>query len=209
MARSKNGGLRTRPTCLSICRTGMLCKMTVTPGSMALDTTTRNPKIEHPPGSWVSHWTPGGFAGFVYAREPLDSGSWDEKMRLIEMHAQELRGINANLDIATYRKLETKGLMIGISARRADTGELVGYCSAIWHPDLHYQMPVADDDSWYVLPEYRCYGIGKRLREKALEELRTAGVKMALARVKLSAPHDTVLSELGFVPYETVWRKDL
>lgn len=145
----------------------------------------------------------------VYAREPLESGNWKEKLRLFNLHAQELRGINTDLALETYRKLERNGFLVFIAARLHKTGELIGYSSHIWHHELHYSMPVAQDDAWFVRPDYRCLGIGKRLMEIAHKELASLGVKIALTRVKVSAPHDDVLSELGYWPYEVNWRKDL
>lgn len=145
----------------------------------------------------------------VYGRERLEAGDWKEKLRLFNMHAQELRGMDVNLALETYRKLERNGFLVFIAARRQDTGELVGYSSHVWHNELHYNLPVAQDDAWFVRSDYRCMGIGRGLMEAAHKELASLGVRISLTRVKVAAPHDTLLSDLGYRPYEVNWRKDL
>lgn len=145
----------------------------------------------------------------VYAREPLESGDWKEKLRLFDMHAEELRGRKTDLNLDIYRKLEANGFLVFLTARDFDSGKLIGYSSHIWHHELHYSMPVAQDDAWFVLPQFRCLGIGQKLMEAAHTELARLGVKIVLTRVKVSAPHDAVLAQLGYRPYEVNWRKDL
>jgi len=147
----------------------------------------------------------------IYAREPIDANhpEWQLHLAVINRHARELRDMDASLDLAAYKNLQDKHRVIIVSARRRDTGELVGYSSHLWYDDLHFQIRLATDDAWYVLPNYRRIGIGRRLREKALEELAAIGVKIALARTKVAAPHDRVMAELGYRPYEIVYRKDL
>ena len=70
-------------------------------------------------------------------------------------------------------------------------------------------MRIAEDEAWFVFPQYRRRGIGRRLREIALQELKKAGVKIALARTKVDAPHDDLMPQLGYRRYEIVYRKDL
>lgn len=147
--------------------------------------------------------------GIVCALEPLEAGDWEEKMRLIDAHADELRGMRSLLDLETYRRLEAKGRLVIITARRQETGALIGYSSHLWYDDLHFRLRIADDDAWYVSPMYRGLGIGRALREKAHEELRKVGVKYVLTRLKVSHPHDEVIAQLGYQPYEMIYRKEL
>src|SRR5215813_15600560 len=108
-----------------------------------------------------------------------------------------MQAMHAGLGQRSYKKIHNNSRIVIVSARRRDTGELVGYSSHLWYDDLHFQIRLATDDAWYVLPNYRRIGIGRRLREKALEELAAIGVKIALARTKVAAPHDRVMAELG------------
>ena len=146
---------------------------------------------------------------FIYVRESLESGDWGEKLKLINAHARELRDMVSALELATYRRLEEKDRLVIVTARHCNTGELVGYSSHVHYHELHFSLHIADDDAWYVMPEFRGCGIGRKLREKAHEELRKLGVKFVLARTKVSAPHDEVIAELGYQPYEMIFRKEL
>jgi GNAT superfamily N-acetyltransferase len=145
----------------------------------------------------------------VCAREPLEAGDWQEKLKLIDLHAQELRGMASELQMETYRRLEKKDRLVIICARRRDSGELVGYSSHVWYEDLHFSLLTADDDAWFVLPGYRRLGIGRMLRETAHEELRRLGIRFVQARLKADGPHDELVAELGYRLWEYTYRKEL
>jgi GNAT superfamily N-acetyltransferase len=154
----------------------------------------------------------------VCARESLESGDWEEKLNLFNEHARELRRMESALALDVYRRLEAKGRLVLVTARLQKTEygplpqrdqELVGYSSHIWFDDLHFSLRTADDDAWFVARPFRRCGIGRKLREKAHEVLRELGVKFVLCRLKVSAPHDEVLDQLGYTPWENTFRKEL
>jgi GNAT superfamily N-acetyltransferase len=128
---------------------------------------------------------------------------------MLDQHARELRGRNTNLDIAKYKKLQAQGNLVIIGARRKDNGAPVGYSIHTWYDEMHYGLRVSEDEAWFVFPQYRRRGIGRRLREVALEELKRLGVQIAYARTKIGAPHDSLMPQLGYTPYEILYRKDL
>lgn len=147
----------------------------------------------------------------AYGREKMDPASpeWRVILAMLNAHAKELRGMETRLNIASYQKLQDEGKLVIIGARRKDNGAPVGYAIHIWYDDLHFGLRLALDDAWFVFPQYRRRGIGKRLREVALNELRKIGCNIALARTKVTQDHPEVLAELGYRPYEIVYRKDL
>lgn len=147
----------------------------------------------------------------AYGREKMDvSGpEWRTILAMFNAHARELRGMETRLNIANYQTLYDMGKLIVIGARRKDNGAPVGYSIHIWYDDLHFGLRLALDDAWFVFPQYRNRGIGKRLREVALEELKKIGVQIALARTKVDQSHNETMEQLGYRPYEVVFRKDL
>lgn len=147
----------------------------------------------------------------AYGREKMDvSGpEWRTIVAMLNSHARELRGMETRLNIGMYSKLQDQGRLLIIGARRKDNGAPVGYSVHIWHDELHYGLRVADDDAWFVFPQYRNRGIGRRLREVALEELKKLGVNIALARTKIDQSHNETMERLGYRPWEMVFRKDL
>lgn len=147
----------------------------------------------------------------AYGRERFEPAApeWRIILTMLNAHARELRGMETRVNIASYAKLQDEGKLVIIGARRKDTGAPVGYSIHIWYDDLHFGLRLALDDAWFVLPQYRHRGIGRRLREVALAELKKIGCNIALARTKVDQPHDEVLGELGYRRYEIVYRKDL
>ena len=147
----------------------------------------------------------------AYGREKFDpaAAEWRIILAMLNLHARELRGMETRLNIGAYTKLQDEGRLLIIGARRKDNGAPVGYSIHIWYDDLHFGLRLALDDAWFVFPQYRNRGIGRRLREVALNELRKIGVNIALARTKVDQDHPDVLTELGYHPYEIVYRKDL
>jgi GNAT superfamily N-acetyltransferase len=147
----------------------------------------------------------------AYGREMIDltQPEWKQYLPMLNMHARELRGRDTNLNVAKYIELIKQGKLVIIVARRKDNGQAVGYSIHVWYDELHYGLRVAEDEAWFVFPQFRRLGIGRRLREIALEELRKLGVQIALARTKVGAPHDDLMPQLGYHRYEIVYRKDL
>jgi len=145
-----------------------------------------------------------------YAREEFspDASDWGRQMELCEAHGIELRGFKPKLDIPRYLQIQKEGRLVLITARDV-AGVMQGYSIHIWHRDLHFPVFVAQDDAWYVVPELRKHGIGRCLREHALEELKKAGVRYAYGRLKTAHPHDGSMIDLGYQEWESVWIKEL
>lgn len=146
----------------------------------------------------------------VCAREVVgpDSLDWGRQNELFNAHGMELRGVPAKLDVSRYLQIQKEGRLVYITARD-EKGIIQGYSNHYWHRHLHFPIRVAQDDAWYVMPALRNQGIGKRLREKALEELKKDGVQYVYGRLKVKHPHDNSMQELGYEPWETVWLKKL
>lgn len=145
-----------------------------------------------------------------YHREDFnpDAPDWQRQKSLFDAHAMELRGFMSDLDLPRYLQIQSEGRIVYVVVR--DKERVVqGYSMHIWHRDLHFNVRVAQDDAFYVVPELRRLGIGRNLRNIALDELRKAGVKYAYGRFKAAHPHDETMAELGYVPYETVYIKEL
>jgi len=149
-------------------------------------------------------------SALVYQREDFDpkARDWKRQRELMDAHAMELRGMPADPDIFQYQRLQREGRLVIITARDGQ-GILQGYSSHFWHRDLHFNIRVAQDDGIYVVPELRKQGVGTFLRKMAIHELKKAGVQVVLGRLKVAHPHDESMTELGFVPWETVYIREI
>jgi len=147
-----------------------------------------------------------------YVREEFneEAPDWNRQMELCDAHAMELRGMKADLFIDQYNRIQREGRLVLIMARDMSRNDLlIGYSSHFWYRHLHFNMRIANDDAWYVVPEYRNRGIGRALREMALVYLKAAGCVGAYGRTKTEFPHDESMTDLGYDPFEMVWLKDL
>lgn len=141
---------------------------------------------------------------------PLDLDGPDrvQLLAMFECHALELRGMKIRLDLATYEKMWSAGRIVLVVARYSQEA-LVGYAASVVTQEPHYGQLVALDDGFYVCPELRGKGLFRRMQEVAVEELKRRGVQYSHLRTKHSAPHDGVMAELGYHPYELVYRRDI
>lgn len=126
---------------------------------------------------------------------------------LNDAHGMELRNMPADLNITVYMNLQKEGRLILITAKDGDN--YIGYSSHFWHRHLHFNLRIGQDDAWYVIPEYRNQGIGRKLRELAIEEMKKDNVDFAYGRLKVAHPHDSSMEDLGYSPWEQVFIKDL
>jgi GNAT superfamily N-acetyltransferase len=147
----------------------------------------------------------------LYARENFlewNEDDWDRFKYLANLHGRELWGIDADLNLEQYRNLQNSGRLIMVTARLSDN-TMIGYSSHFWHRHLHFNVRIAQDDAWFVLPEFRDQGIGRELRLYSIEEFKKDGVKFAFGRLKTAHPHDSSMLNLGYKPYESVYILDV
>ena len=139
---------------------------------------------------------------------------------LFDAHGMEVRGKKFCLDFKRYHQLEFDGRLVWVVAR-ADVpyGERstrlhvpVGYACSWWYRDMHFDERCAADDLWYVCPEYRGRGIGRRLKEETHEILEKSGVVRIGENIRyradaLGGVPSALMDELGFEPWGTRWIK--
>lgn len=94
---------------------------------------------------------------------------------------------NPRLD--EYFKASQGGWLLSYVARLE--GKAVGYCSVYITNDMHNRDLIAQEDALYVLKEHRS-GVGKKLVEFGLNDLRDRGVK----RLNVNAMTDLRVAKL-------------
>ena len=124
--------------------------------------------------------------------------NYDELKPVYEQHYQEMldrlakQGItyspyNPRLD--QYFAASEGEWLISYIARL--DGKPVGYCNVYITNDMHNRDLIAQEDALYVLPEHRS-GLGKKLVQYGLEDLRNRGVK----RLNVNAMTDLRVAKL-------------
>lgn len=131
---------------------------------------------------------------------------------LIQMHYDEIalnkELIKLNPDWDAYSDLDAKGLTRAFTARDGD--KLVGYSVFIVMPSLHYKDHLfANNDIFYLHPEYRKGFVGYNLLKNAMGWLKDDGVTKVHFNTKVHKPLDPLFERLGCSLIETIWAKVL
>lgn len=113
-----------------------------------------------------------------------------------------------NFDWEVYHKSEQAGLLF-VSTVRTNK-ELVGFALyMIIKAPHHDEVVMAECDSIFVAVSHQGLGIGRKLLEHTTAELRKLGVKWMVNRHRTRTNAVPLFESLGFVPWETVYMKEL
>jgi hypothetical protein len=129
---------------------------------------------------------------------------------LVDAHWAEVTGSGPPLDMAwdTFCELDAKGMMRVLTVR--NDKELIGYLTFVLYPALHYRtVIIAQDDAFYLKPEFRKGTLGIRLFAEAEKMLKaTSNVGRITIHEKHKRPMGKILDYLGYSARETIWFKD-
>lgn len=131
------------------------------------------------------------------------NGKWQS---LFDAHGTEVRGRPMVINWARYRSMERDGRLVWIVARERSSWIPVGYSGHYWYIDLHFCDKIAADDLWYVVPEHRGKGIGRRARQMGLDALAAMEVKTTSDLIRNGGPD---LTHFGYEPWGTRWIRQL
>jgi GNAT superfamily N-acetyltransferase len=139
----------------------------------------------------------------VFAIESVDSA--EAALReLVPAHHREVNEFDeCALDInwPAYHHADQQGRYVLITARSG--GDLVGWVGYFVYEHLrHRGSCMAREDWYYVRPEQRGQGIGRRLFELAEQTLQKRGVKRIIMSCKVAADHTGLIEDLGYQHYE-------
>lgn len=126
---------------------------------------------------------------------------------LIEAYDREcsIEGLpspRAKLD--SYRGLELMGVLHVFSA--VQSGELVGFITVAAPPSLHFSVPLAVTESFYVMPEHRGL-LGIQLLHEAEKQAKACGSPGHLVSAPLGGRLCELLPKLGYRPSSMVFFK--
>jgi GNAT superfamily N-acetyltransferase len=110
-----------------------------------------------------------------------------------------------DIDFSRYEKMEELGMHYMVFAFEGD--KLIGYNSMLYSESPHTKELTALTDSMYILKEHRKSGIGSEMIKVAEVEAKRLGCKHIMVTFKNSHPHPSIVEELGFFSYETIYAK--
>lgn len=141
------------------------------------------------------------------SREEFPYGAEIKKFEpLFEQHGIEVAGKPLSLNYDQYRRMEREGRLIWVVAR--NDGSPIGYSCHFWYRSLHFEERIAADDIWFVLHDYRCFGIGAQLKKIGLFHLKEAKVTKTFDLIRREE-HSKLMAELEYAKWGTRWVRDL
>lgn len=134
-----------------------------------------------------------------------------ELHRLHELHYQETEkhrlGIPLNMNYEALKELERAGGLLQFTARRSDTGEMVGNLRIFVSESLHTQTRFTTEDTYFLLPEHRGGFLAVRFWQYAERAAVSIGVKEARFSSKLVNKADQMAKYMKYTPVATQFVK--
>lgn len=143
-----------------------------------------------------------------------DPGTFIEELKeVIPAHYDELcvtKDFPLMPDYEAYGRLHMAGMLRCITARAADTNELIGYALFIVQPHLHYMTcKTAFEDIYFLKKEHRLGRTGIRLFQFAEEALRADGVNRIIMHTKIHLDNSRLFEYLGYKHTDKLYTKIL
>lgn len=127
---------------------------------------------------------------------------------VLKDHWEEFHDREPNFNWEVYKTYDAAGIICLVTVR--DSGKLIGYHLSYVFPYLHQQDELsAFMDIFYLYPEYRQKGIGKKLFMTAEQIYKEKNVKRIRAGYRISKPLDSMYSSLGYKEIEITTEKVL
>ena len=147
----------------------------------------------------------------IFAIEPLET-SWAEMVMLAKGHWQETEGYRHdqpfNPSYERYLQYAKIGCFLQFTAR--DEGRMVGFCGMYVVPSMHTQCKIANEDTWFLLPEYRGKG---RTIIRFYDFIESELKKMDVVEVSMTVPPEgraaKLLDYLDYTPVKMQYSKRL
>ena len=128
------------------------------------------------------------------------------KPHMTEINVTERLGFEFRPDYFRYVRLQEAGVFLVVTCR--DNDKLIGYCVMSIMPHIRYQAcKIATEDLYYIVPEYRGKGLGKRLFEETEKVLKEQGVNQVVFSTKTYSDNSHIFEKLGYELFEKHFTK--
>lgn len=144
---------------------------------------------------------------------------WNEIQDLIQMHFEEIEyaSLMGNLNIKKdwYELLNINDSLLIAVARHGylnsnSKGNIIAYASYILFPSMHNQEKIcAENDAYFLLPEYRKGLEGYNFLKFAEKELIKKGVNIITQKVKVNNDCSSIFKRMKYTCNEHLYVKEL
>jgi hypothetical protein len=136
---------------------------------------------------------------------------FEEIRRLLQLHYEEvslIKNYPLNPDYSLYMLMDSKDLIKVILCKKDN--QIIGYIVFALSKHLHYQdCLVANEDIYFLMPEYRQGRTGIRMFKFAEEYLKSINVDMIKYSTKVHLDKSSIFEYLGYENTEKVFTKML
>ena len=142
--------------------------------------------------------------------EELDPELILELNDMLNQHKEELCSFDTELkpDWVEYSAAQKTGAFVAYIAR--EEGIAIGYAGFFLRNHLHYtDLKVANQDVFFLDPEYRGGSKGLRLLRFCEESLKDMGVSILFQHAKANTPFDKILPAIGYDHHENIYSRRL
>ena len=127
---------------------------------------------------------------------------------MAEMNYFQRNGAQFDPDYGAYCQGQNQGRFVLVTAK--DAGVLVGYIVFSVQNHIRFQSTrYAQEDLYYVVPDYRRQGIAKKLFEVAEDILKKQNVDYIFATTKTYLDRSGLLEQSGYECFEKKFAKKL
>jgi len=128
------------------------------------------------------------------------------KPHMDEINVSQRLGFEFKPDYARYIKMQEAGIFVVVTCRSDE--KLIGYTVFGVMPNIRYtDCKIAKEDLYYILPEYRNKGLGKRLFVVTEQALKDQGVNQIIFTTKVYSDNSHIFEKLGYEFYEKAFTK--
>lgn len=148
----------------------------------------------------------------TFQREILTQALLAEMIPLLKLHHEQIsffKELPLDPDYERYLHAEHTGYIRTYTVRNEEQA-LIGYCVFFFFPSLHNKTSKqAKQDVFYLLPEYRRQGIGKRFIEFCDGQLKEENCDAVFRHVTREVNYGGILQVLGYEAVETTYARKL
>jgi GNAT superfamily N-acetyltransferase len=128
------------------------------------------------------------------------------KPHMAEINVSERLGFKFKPDYNKYVKLQELGILVVVTCRHHK--RLIGYTVFGISPNIRYgDCNLAKEDLYYIVPEYRGKGIGKKLFIETEKVLKDKGANQIIFTTKTYSDNSHIFEKLGYEFFEKLFTK--
>lgn len=157
-------------------------------------------------------WIKRVMSDYTFTEEPFSKEVYNEIYPLLEEHWTEIatdKTVKLDPDFDNYQLLQDTGHLHTLLCRN-ELNQIIGYIVTFLMPHMHYKNTLyAQNDLIYIHPDHRRGSLAARMLKVFEEHMKEKGVDIIQMHVKVAFEFGAMLTRVGFMHEENVYRKKI